>query len=138
MRTMMLGATVLVMSMTSQSKADVTFSKEVVRLLQEHCQACHRDGGIGPFPLMHYDDALSHARLIKPAVVSGRMPDGASVRLDTGCTKPDTFEGRRRLTRDEIDTIVQWVDLGAPEGDPAELPPALTFEDAYGKAASRM
>jgi hypothetical protein len=112
---------------------DVTFSQQVVRLLQEHCQECHREGGIGPFPLMVYNDALSHARAIKSAVISGRMPDGASVRLDTGCTKPDTFEGRRRLTRDEIDTIARWVDLGAPEGNPAELPPALTFADGLWK-----
>jgi hypothetical protein len=70
---------------------------------------------------------------MKAAVLSGRMPDGASVRLETGCTKPGTFEGRRRLTPEEIAIIVEWVDSGAPEGDPAELPPPLTFADGLWK-----
>src|SRR5262245_14550685 len=117
----------------SQLRADVTFSQEVVRLLQAHCQSCHHPGGLAPFPLLAYEDARSHARLIKAAVVSGRMPHGASVRLDTGCTKPDTFTGARRLTQDEIDTFSKWVDAGAPEGDPSELPPAITFADSEWK-----
>jgi len=131
MRRIILAATVLVV--TSRMNADVTFSKEVVRALQEHCQACHREGGIGPFSLVTFNDAFTHARSIKSAILSGLMPDGASVRLDTGCTRPDTFEGRRRLTPDEIDTIVGWVDSGAPEGDPADLPTPLTFIDSLWK-----
>src|SRR4051794_36589425 len=111
-----LAATLL--ALTSRMNAEVTFSKEIARVLQEHCEACHREGGIGPFSLVTYSDAFSRARSIRSAVVSGLMPDGASVRLDSGCTKPDTFEGRRRLTPAELDTIVAWVDSGAPEGDP--------------------
>src|SRR5262249_45867680 len=85
---------------TTLSAADskVTFSNQVVRLLQEHCQVCHHPGGLGPFPLMTYQDAVSQARAIVSAVVSRQMPDGAVVRLDTGCCSPDTFEGIRRLT----------------------------------------
>src|SRR6266849_4088030 len=106
-------ATALTLPFASQLSAGVTFSQEVVRMLQAHCQSCHHEGGIGPFPLLTYQDARSHARQIKTAVVSGRMPDGASVRLDTGCTNPDTFTGPRRLTRDEIDIFVKWIDDGA-------------------------
>jgi hypothetical protein len=132
MRRIILHTAILVSTMF-QLEAAVTFSNQVVRILQEHCQACHREGGHGPFPLILYADALSHSRSIKSAVASGRMPDGASVRLDTGCTKPNTFEGRRRLTRDEIDTIVSWVDSDSPEGDPSELPPGLNFGDGLWK-----
>src|SRR5581483_6400562 len=68
-------------------------------------------------------------RAIKGAVTSRRMPDAVSVRLDTGCTNADTFEGPRRLTDQEIATIAQWVDAGAPEGNPADLPPPVTYSD---------
>src|SRR5262249_32873837 len=110
-----------------------TFSNQVVRLLQEHCQVCHHTGGLGPFPLLTYQETLPHARAIVSQVQSRRMPDGAVVRLDTGCCSPDTFEGIRRLTPEEIDNFVQWLTSGAPEGDPAELPPMLTFSDGVWK-----
>jgi hypothetical protein len=113
--------------------AAVTFSQEIARLFQDRCQVCHHDGGLGPFPLLSYSDAASHLRAIKPAVMSRRMPDGASMRMDTGCCTPETFEGVRRLTQEEIDTIVGWVDAGAPEGNPADLPPPLTFTDGVWK-----
>src|SRR5712692_2811758 len=119
----------MTVSMLWPLSAAVTFSNEVVRILQGNCQVCHHSGGIAPFALLTYEDGRSHARQIKAAVVSRRMPDGASVRLDTGCCSLETFEGLRRLTREEIDTIVEWVDSGAPEGDPADLPPPLTLDD---------
>lgn len=106
---------------------EVTFSNEIVRLFQDHCQACHRPGGIAPFALMTYEDAEPMAPLIKSAVVSRRMPHGMPVRLGTGCSEPDTFHGPRRLTQHEIDLVVSWVDAGAPEGDPADLPPPRAF-----------
>jgi|GEM_PF-2726334 len=109
--------------------APITFSNQVVRLMQQHCQACHHQDGIAPFPLITYADALPRARSIKAAVASRDMPDAVSVRLNTGCTDAETFEGPRRLTDQEIATFVQWVDADAPEGDPADLPPPLTFKD---------
>ncbi len=107
----------------------VTFSNQVARIMQRNCQVCHHQGGIAPFPLMTYADAYPLAGAIKAAVVSRRMPHAASARLHTGCTNADTFEGIRRLTDEEIAAIVEWVDAGAPEGDPADLPPPLTFDD---------
>src|SRR5581483_148067 len=126
----------LSLTMTDRSQAHtawmdtpITFSNQVVRLMQQHCQTCHRPSGIAPFPLITYTDALPQARAIKGAVTSRRMPDAVSVRLDTGCTNADTFEGPRRLTDQEIATIAQWVDAGAPEGNPADLPPPVTYSD---------
>lgn len=103
----------------------MTYSNQVSRLLQQHCERCHRPEGLAPFPLTSYEDAASRAVEINDAVLSRRMPHGVSMRLDTGCAEADTFSGPRRLTRDEIDLISTWVDLGAPEGDPADLPPPL-------------
>jgi hypothetical protein len=110
--------------------AEITFSNQVVRLLQQHCQTCHRPDGHAPFSLTTYQEAAPFAGPMKLAVSSRLMPQGVSLRVETGCAEPDTFDGRRRLTQEEIDTIVAWVDAGAPEGDPADLPPPLQFPDA--------
>lgn len=111
---------------------EVTFSKQIARLLQDHCQRCHRPDGIAPFPLMTYADAAPYADRISAAVSTGAMPEDVAMRQDTGCAEPDTFEGPRRLTADEIDLIDRWVVAGAPEGDPRDLPPSKVFEDRAG------
>jgi hypothetical protein len=112
----------------------ITFTNQVVRLMQQHCQVCHHQGGIAPFPLTAYEEVYPRASSIKSAVVSRRMPDGASARLDSGCGNENTFEGVRRLTQSEIEMIVQWVDAGAPEGNPADMPPPMSFNDGGWKA----
>jgi hypothetical protein len=103
-----------------------TFSKEVVRIFQNNCQNCHNPIGVAPFSLLTYSDALKYTEAIKFDVINYKMPQ-SQVRIDNGCTGPDTFAGQRRLTQAEIDTIVRWVEAGAPEGDPAALPPPRTF-----------
>ena len=112
----------------------MTFSNQIVRLMQQRCQVCHHEGGIAPFPLMTYEEAYPYARSIKAAVVARRMPDGASARIDTGCGEADAFEGVRRLTESEIAMIAEWVDAGAPEGNPAEMPTPMSFNDGEWKA----
>jgi mono/diheme cytochrome c family protein len=104
-----------------------TFSKEVARLMQEHCDSCHRPDGHAPTSFMTYADVRGYADQIRTAVVTGVMPDGASLRVDTGCSDETMFEGPRRLTETEIDTIVAWVEAGAPEGDPSEMPEPIQY-----------
>lgn len=112
---------------------EVTFSNQVVRLMQNHCQRCHQQGGPAPFPLTTYKEALPYARSIKSAVASRRMPRGVfAARLGNGCGDVDTFEGPRRLLDSEIAMVSAWVDAGAPEGNPADMPPPKTFEDGDG------
>jgi len=96
----------------------VTYNKEVVRILQENCQSCHRPGDIGPFPMMTYRDAAAMASQIKLMTHLRRMPpwkpaDGVG-----------DFVGARRLTQREIDLLAMWADAGAPEGRAEDLPPA--------------
>lgn len=107
----------------------VTFARDIAPLLQEHCQTCHRPEGHAPFPLTTFEEAEPYARLMKAATAEQRMPQGPSIRLDTGCSDADTFEGQRRLTQEEIDLFARWADDGAVFGDPADLPPPRTFDD---------
>src|SRR5688500_2884133 len=98
-----------------------TFSKEVVRIFQQHCQSCHREGDIAPFPLLTNADAKPRAALIKFMTQSRQMPPWKPT---DGC---GDFADTRRLTDLEIDTIAKWANAGAPEGNPADLPPPREF-----------
>ena len=102
-----------------------TFSKEVVRIFQQHCQTCHRSGDIAPFPLMQYSDAKPRASLIKIMTQTRQMPPWKAAE---GC---GDFRDERRLTAAEIATIAKWADAGAPEGNPADLPAPRTFSDGW-------
>ena len=104
---------------------EVTFAKDVVPILQRSCQNCHRPGQIGPMSLLTYRDARPWARSIKQRVQTREMPPWFIDR-DLGVQK---FKNDVSLTEEEIATIVQWVDNGAPRGNPADMPPPREFDD---------
>ena len=101
-----------------------TFSNEVVRIFQQHCQNCHHTGGVAPFALQSFSDARLHAPEIKLMTQTRKMPPWKPV---TSCAE---FDGERVMSQAEIDTIAKWVDAGAPEGDRAQMPPRVEFPAA--------
>jgi uncharacterized protein (TIGR03437 family) len=105
--------------------ATPTFNKEVVRIFQANCQSCHHPGDIGPFSMMDYAGTRPWARSIKEQVLLRQMPPW---KPSQGA---DVFKGARVLSQADIDTITAWVDGGAPEGDPADLPAPLTFDGIW-------
>jgi hypothetical protein len=104
-----------------------TFSNEVVRIFQQHCQTCHHDGDIAPFSLVEYADAKAHAPLIRFMTQSRQMPPWKPVE---GCGE---FRDERRLSDAEIATIGKWVVAGAPEGNRADLPAPRDFGSGWAK-----
>lgn len=98
----------------------VTWYKEVLPILQKHCQGCHSEGGIGPFKLMTYEEAKAKAALIKWSVESKRMPPWMPDQ--TGFPLLD----EKRMSDQEIKTVVSWVDGQTPKGDPADAPTDTT------------
>lgn len=104
-------------------EADVTFARDVAPILQEKCEACHRTGQMAPMALTTYAEVRPWARAIRTKVVAGDMPPWHMSKT-TGIQK---FINDISLTADQIDTIVQWVDAGAPLGNPEDLPPARTW-----------
>jgi peroxiredoxin len=105
--------------------ATVTFSKDVAGILQKNCQECHRDGQIGPMPLVTYDDAAPWAEMIRRVVKDGRMPPWHA--------DPHfgTFANNRSLSAAEKQTLLAWIDQGCPQGDPKDLPPAKHFAEGW-------
>lgn len=91
----------------------LTWSKEVSRLLAHRCQGCHQAGGKAPFALMTYQDARPWAVAIRDEVSNRTMPPWNAVKGF------GSFRGEMALSQEEIQTITDWVNGGAPEGDPA-------------------
>ncbi len=99
------------------SAASVTFTKDVAPIIQKNCQTCHRPGEIAPMSLMNYKEVRPWARSIREKVVSREMPPWFAD------PQFGEFSNDCRLSQKEIETIVAWVEGGAKEGDPKEMPP---------------
>ena len=121
-----LGSSVALAQETTGAAGDVTFTKDVLPILQRSCQACHRPGAIAPMSLISYEDVRPWARSIKRYVESREMPPWY---IDRRIGIQD-FKDDPSLTDDEIATIAAWVDSGAPRGNPGDAPPAREFLDA--------
>jgi hypothetical protein len=100
----------------SAQEKSTTFYKNVVPILQNHCQVCHRTGEIAPMPLVTYDDVKPWVAAMKTAVQSKQMPPWFA---DPRYGK---FSNDPSLSNAEIATIVKWADAHAPAGDPKEAP----------------
>ena len=109
--------------------AEVTFSKDVAPIFQAKCQVCHRPGSIGPMSLLTYDDARPWSRC-DPRARGGARHAALAPGQDG---RHPALHQRRSLTDQQIDTIVRWVDAGAPRGNPADLPPPVEWpnEDQF-------
>ena len=110
-------------------QSGVTFTKDVAPILQQHCQECHRPNGIAPMSLLSYEDARPFAKAMKLKVASRAMPPWF-IDPNVGITAFKNFGG---LSDDDIATIVKWADAGAPRGNPADMPPPLSFEEDSAK-----
>jgi hypothetical protein len=102
-----------------------TFSRDVAPIIWQHCSACHRPGEAAPFPLTNYEEVQKRARLIRDVTEDHTMPPWHA--------KPGSgeFRNARILSAEEIRTFADWVEAGAPEGDPAETPPFPDFPDGW-------
>jgi len=113
----------------------ITWSKEMSRLVYKRCAACHREGGPA-FSLMTYEEARPWAKAIKEEVLERRMPPWQAVK---GFGE---FKDDRGLTEEELEVISDWVEGGAPEGEPKYLPqapkPAAWLDPATPLGASEI
>jgi hypothetical protein len=110
-------------SLGTQSAAKPTFTKDIAPIFQEKCEVCHRPGSMAPMSLVTYEETRPWARSIKERVIRRQMPPW---HLDP-TVGIQSFENDRSLSDAQIATIVKWVDAGAPQGDPKDMPPAKQF-----------
>ncbi len=104
-------------SANSRFKKEIIFTRDVAVILYKNCGDCHRPNDIAPFSILAYKDARPWARAIREKVITRQMPPWHAD------PRHGDFENVTRLSQTEIDTIVNWVDQGAKEGDAKFLPP---------------
>ncbi|MCI0621820.1 MAG: hypothetical protein L0387_09140 [Acidobacteria bacterium] len=102
-----------------------TFSKDIFPILQEKCVECHRPGEMAPMSLITYKEVRPWAVAMREAVLTRRMPPWYAE------GPLGHFANDLRLTADEIRMIKEWVEAKAPEGNPADLPPARAFAEGW-------
>src|SRR5215813_9520364 len=103
--------------------ADVTFNKDILPILQDNCQTCHRPGEIGPMPFLTYEGTRPWAKAIKAAVISRKMPPWFAD------PKIGHWANDRSLRQEDIDKLTAWVDNGAPEGDTKDRPEPIQWTE---------
>jgi hypothetical protein len=108
--------------------APVTFTRDIAPIFQAKCEACHRANSIAPMSLVTYEESRPWARSIKARVAAREMPPW-HIDKTVGIQH---FENDRSLTDAQIDAIVRWVDAGAPQGDPKDMPPPVKWNDDNG------
>jgi len=105
-----------------------TFTKDIAPIFQEKCEACHRPDSIAPMSLKEYAETRPWARSIKARVSDRQMPPW-QIDRNVGI---QNFKNDRSLTDEQIATIVRWVDAGAPQGDPKDMPAPKTWPEDQG------
>jgi peroxiredoxin len=108
-----------------KDQGTLTFAKDISRIMQNHCQECHRPGQIGPMPLLTYEDASSWAEMIREVVSEKRMPPWLAD------PKHGNFRNNRSLSKEQRETLLSWIDQGCPKGDDKDLPQPKKFADGW-------
>jgi len=109
-------------------QGQVTFTKDIAPIVQRSCENCHRKGGVAPMSLSTYAEARPWARAMKLQTSLREMPPWF---IDKNIVI-QRFKDDISLSDEEIAKIATWVDSGAPQGNPAEMPPARQYPDARG------
>jgi mono/diheme cytochrome c family protein len=105
--------------------SDVTYTKDVARIVNQNCVSCHRAGQIGPFPLTSYDEAAAWADMIAEVTELGRMPPWHAD------PKFGKFSNDARLSHVDKQTLARWAAAGAPEGNRKDLPEPPKFVEKW-------
>ena len=103
----------------------LTFTRDIASIIFRNCAVCHRPSGSGPFPLLTYGDVKRQARQIVAVTKSRFMPPWLPEPGDL------EFAAERRLSVDQIGIVGQWVEEGAMEGNPSDLPSAPVWKEGW-------
>jgi hypothetical protein len=109
----------------SAAAAEPVFYKDVLPILQKHCQECHRPGEIAPMPFLTYAETRPWAKSIRQEVTARKMPPWFA---DPAYGH---FANDRSLSQLEIDTLAAWVIAGARSGDPTDAPPPRDWPSGW-------
>jgi hypothetical protein len=109
----------------SPDAKEITFSKDVAPILYDNCVSCHRPGEVAPFSMLTYKETRPWVRAIRQAVSNRRMPPWLAD------PHYSSFKNDRLLKDADIQTLIAWIDSGAKEGNPADLPKPPQFTEGW-------
>ena len=93
-----------------QAHAKISYEKSIAPMLIDNCVTCHRQGGIGPWQMTSYDMIKGFSPMIREVVRTERMPPWHAD------PHYNVFSNDRSLSKDEIKTLVHWIEAGSPRG----------------------
>lgn len=108
-----------------EPSGSITFSNQIVRILQKRCVECHREGQVAPFALTSYDEVAGWGEMIREVIEEERMPPWHA------SAAHGKFLNEARLPDGERQLIYKWIENGLPEGDRGELPPPAEFQEGW-------
>lgn len=120
---LVVSAVLPVLASAQEADQHPTYANEVSRIIQENCQICHQPGSIGPMSFTSYEEVRPWAPLISMRVAQREMPP-YQYDTDVGVQH---LKNDWRMSQEDIDTIVDWVNAGSPFGNQENLPPAKQF-----------
>jgi len=100
---------------------EITFAKHIAPIFNAKCVECHRSGEIAPFPLTSFEETAGWEETLAEVIQDERMPPW-NANPEFGHFKNDA-----RLSAEQKQLVLRWIENGCPQGDPADLPPAPTF-----------
>lgn len=109
----------------TSTAGQVTYSKQVARVLQRHCVECHRPGEIGPFAMDNYDEIVGWAETMLETVEQGRMPPWHAD------PQFGNFSNARSMPEADKQILRDWIAAGLPQGLAADLPPEPTWVEGW-------
>jgi peroxiredoxin len=107
-----------------QRESGISYSRDIVPILQDNCVSCHHDGGIGPWSMSSHAMVQGWSKMMREVVMTRRMPPG---QIDTHVGRP--IQETAGLTVAEQQTLVHWIDAGAPGDDAGDPLAALDFSN---------
>ena len=121
-------AVLLILSGPGICATPPTFYRDVLPILQAHCQGCHRAGEIAPMPLETYNEVRPYAAAIREQTRLRKMPPWFA---DPRCGR---FANDPSLTQQQIDTLSAWADAHAPAGVARDAPSPVHWTEGWNIA----
>lgn len=114
----------------SRNPVNVTYHRDVARILQHHCIRCHHQGGIGPFSLEDFESVTDRAGAIRRVVERGQMPPWFASEVVP--SQPSPWANDCSLPpRDKAD-LLAWLSSGErPLGNPADAPIRVRYASEW-------
>lgn len=104
---------------------EITYTKDIARIVDKHCVRCHRAGQVAPFTLTSYDDVAAWAETMREVIDDGRMPPWHAD------PHYGQFSNDAHMPARDKAAFRQWIDNGMPEGDAADLPEPTEYTDGW-------